>query len=52
MKTPHRHAHRLIWVVLAFALPAMLFAALMMQRIQVENRTPERIEPPSAETNS
>lgn len=49
MKTPHRHAHRFIWILLAFAIPGMLVMAFVLQQTRFEKRPAVQIEPPRGE---
>jgi hypothetical protein len=45
LKTRHRHAHRRIWVLLAFVLPAILAVALVLKPLGRAPEAPIELEP-------
>lgn len=52
MKTAHRRAHRLIWMGLFVAIPAMLIAAFILHQSRFEVRAPVQLEPPRTTSTS
>lgn len=44
MKTAHRRAHRIIWSVLAFAIPAILAASLFGNRSKMIAPEPVKLD--------
>lgn len=48
MRRPHRNAHRMTWLVLIVAIPAIILTALALRQDPSTLPAPERLAEPSA----